>query len=530
MHGMSRTFSYLYDANGNRTRMTWNDGFWVGYETDGLNRVTAIREYGSTLLVSYGYDAQGRRSGVTRGNGTAISYGYDAAGRPSQIADDLAGTSHDQVLGFSYNPAGQIVQNTRSNDAYAWTGHYNVNRSYTANGLNQYTLSGSVAPSYDARGNLTQAGGPVYGYTSENMLVSASGGITLAYDPAGRLAQTSGGSAGTTRLGYDGTDLAAEYDGAGNLLRRYVHGPGTDDPLVWYEGAGTSDRRWLHPDERGSIVGVSNSSGAVTTISRYDEYGIPASTNAGRFQYTGQTWLPELGMYYYKARIYSPTLGRFLQRDPIGYEDGMNMYNYVGSDPITHSDPTGTYGCMKKEECQEIEAARRQIVNARNALAHQAGSRVSTAANDLTKIINTLGTKNDGNGLQVNFGSLKGGALGVFDPNSTTITIDKSNIANIPGGSVASTLTHEVSHARDHKLGIPYMRFLSEIKANAFAAMYEKGSGRPGVYWQPGISKEQLIRNIKESGMAYCSGAGIRSVRDYCTRVINQIHPDVPIR
>ncbi len=99
-------------------------------------------------------------------------------------------------------------------------------------------------------------------------------------------------------------------------------GPSADETVVWYEGSGTSDRRWLHTDERGSVVTVTDSSGNVIGVNSYDEYGIPAAGNIGRFQYTGQAWMPELGMYYYKARIYSPTLGRFLQTDPIGYRAG----------------------------------------------------------------------------------------------------------------------------------------------------------------------------------------------------------------
>jgi RHS repeat-associated protein len=77
------------------------------------------------------------------------------------------------------------------------------------------------------------------------------------------------------------------------------------------------------------------------SINSYDEYGIPGTTNTGRFQYTGQAWIPELGIYYYKARMYSPTLGRFLQTDPVGYLGGMNLYGYTNDDPVDRVDPMG---------------------------------------------------------------------------------------------------------------------------------------------------------------------------------------------
>ena len=144
-----------------------------------------------------------------------------------------------------------------------------------------------------------------------------------------------------TRFDYDGSRLITELDGSGNIRRRYVYGPNPDEPVVWYEGSGTGDKRFLQADERGSVIRVQRGDGSTLATNSYDEYGVPASGNQGRFGYTGQTWLPELGLWYYKARMYAPSLGRFMQTDPIGYGDGLNWHNYAHGDPVNGSDPSG---------------------------------------------------------------------------------------------------------------------------------------------------------------------------------------------
>jgi RHS repeat-associated protein len=87
------------------------------------------------------------------------------------------------------------------------------------------------------------------------------------------------------------------------------------------------------------------------------------------WRYTGQRLNEWTGLYHYKARAYSPTYGRFLQPDPIGYKDGPNIYEYVGDDPFDRSDPTGLAGCNGPDKKTCKDAQTRALVDVKSAQA-----------------------------------------------------------------------------------------------------------------------------------------------------------------
>jgi len=247
---------------------------------------------------------------------------------------------------WTYDDAGNRV--TAVNDGNSTT--------YAANAINQYTAAGSGAsPGYSARGDLTALGHWDYIYDAFGNLIRAQNSESNAlakywFDPSGHRTVKEVDGVKTVFFNWGTAQLEA-YDTLNASAQSVIYEPGIDRPLAQVNSSGTVT--FVHQDWLGSVVLLTDSSGANVQSFTYDAWGTPSGTDASglslqvsgfasRFLYTAREFDRETGLYHYRARAYSPRLGRFQQFDPIDFGGGQSsLLAYVANNPINLWDPYG---------------------------------------------------------------------------------------------------------------------------------------------------------------------------------------------
>jgi RHS repeat-associated protein len=371
---------YSYDLNGNRISMIDPTGLTT-YTYDALNRLTSITN-NKGQVTSFTYDALGRRTSMTHGNGVVTSYTYDAASQLTRLAHQLGAATvnsfdytYDKVgnrktkvdrngsHNYTYDTLSRLTEalnplpsNPLENFNYDSVGNRtnsNQNGASIFNQANQLLEDAGFTYQYDNNGNLTRktpkGSGPFnsYEYDAENKLVRVViNGTTVnyRYDGLGRRVEKEVISVGTTttRYVYDNEDILLELDGSNNIIARYTHGPGIDEPLILEKGSASF---FYQTDGLGSITDITNQSGTAVQRYTHSSFGkIESQLDPSFVQpytFTAREFEAESGLYYYRARTYNPLTGRFLQEDPVRFTADINFYPLVGNNPVNWIDPEG---------------------------------------------------------------------------------------------------------------------------------------------------------------------------------------------
>ena len=231
---------------------------------------------------------------------------------------------------------------------------------YTPDPVNQYTAITGQGAAYDGNFSLSYLnGGNVY-YDAEKHVTSITvGGSPVAqfvYDGLGRCLKRTLDNV-TTLFLYHGWQPLMEWDGAGNMVAYNIYGVGPDEILTrWQSGVGYLH---YHLDRMGNVQFLLSEGNAGLERYTYDAFGEPTvtdwdgsngrrSSNYGnRFMFTGREYFPSVALYDFRNRFYRPSLGRFLQGDPAGFDGGdTNLFRYCGGDPVNRSDPMGLSGIL----------------------------------------------------------------------------------------------------------------------------------------------------------------------------------------
>ncbi|MFZ3200416.1 MAG: RHS repeat-associated core domain-containing protein [Candidatus Acidiferrales bacterium] len=331
---------FSYDALSRRTQMARPNGVATNYSYDTLSRLLSVLHQagGSTIDgASYTLDAAGNRTSNTNWlAGAMTSYGYDSV---YELLQATQGANMRES--YSYDPVGNRLSSLAA--------------SYTVNSSNEMTASGGVMYTYDANGNTTSkinsTGTISYAWDFENRLTQVtlpgSGGtVTFKYDPFGKRIEKISPTT-TSIFVYDRDNLAETVNSSGGAVARYTQAQNVDEPLAMQHGA-TID--YYEADGLGSITSLTNSAGAVADTYTHDSFGKSTATTGtlvNPFQYTAREFDTDTNLYFYRARYYDPTTGRFLSEDPLMFNSGqINFYDYVGNSPVTRIDPMGLAFCI----------------------------------------------------------------------------------------------------------------------------------------------------------------------------------------
>jgi RHS repeat-associated protein len=299
---------------------------------DNANRLSALSQ--GTATIQFTYDNDNRRQTVILSNGIVLTYGFDAASQLTSMTYTL-GSSTIGSLTYGYDLAGRRAM-VGGNLARTLLPLPISQTIYNAS--NQLVQWGATNIFYDANGNMKSIGSDGYAWDARNRLVSTLSGAAFQYDAFGRRTQTNIGTT-TTKFLYDGPNAVQQLSGITPIASMLLGGIDEN-----FQRTDSSGARVFLTDALGSTLALTDSSGALQTQYSYEPFGntvVSGAASPNTAAFTGRE-LDPTGLYFNRARYYSPNLQRFISEDPIGFKGrDVNLYAYTGNSPTNFTDSSG---------------------------------------------------------------------------------------------------------------------------------------------------------------------------------------------